>query len=238
MSSDRPKLPDGPPTAALTENPWGSLAPSRVRTKATLAWTDTTGPHEVTIDATTTIGSAEGAPIRVVDPTVSRLHLEVQPTEEGLLCRDLESKNGTFTVSGRVWRFVVRDGARIRIGQTDIHVRQEAARGKSFLWPSSNFGNLFGQSVVMRDLFVRLAKVAKTDSTVLVHGESGTGKELIAEAIHDHSARAGRPYRIFDCAMIQPNLIEAELFGHAKAAFTGADESRAGTFEQANGGTL
>ncbi len=90
----------------------------------------------------------------------------------------------------------------------------------------------------MRELFARLARVARSDATVLIQGETGTGKELAAQAIHDASPRAGEPFVIIDCGALPESLLEAELFGHAKGAFTGAVEARAGAIEAADGGTV
>jgi transcriptional regulator with GAF, ATPase, and Fis domain len=90
----------------------------------------------------------------------------------------------------------------------------------------------------MRELFEQLEKIAATDATVLVEGETGTGKEGVVEAIHDASARAGRPFVIFDCSAIPTPMIESELFGHEVGAFTGALERRIGALELASGGTL
>jgi transcriptional regulator with GAF, ATPase, and Fis domain len=90
----------------------------------------------------------------------------------------------------------------------------------------------------MRELFARVDRLAKSDSTVLVEAETGTGKELVARALHEASARAAGPYVIVDCAALPENLLESELFGHAKGAFTGAVGARAGAIEAADGGTV
>src|SRR5256885_10373007 len=90
----------------------------------------------------------------------------------------------------------------------------------------------------MRAVFGQIQKVAETDLTLLVRGESGTGKELVAEALHQRSARASRPFIAVNCAAISRELVESELFGHEKGAFTGADARRVGRFEAANGGTI
>jgi len=92
--------------------------------------------------------------------------------------------------------------------------------------------------VAMRELFALLDRVAPTDAPVLIHGETGTGKERVARALHARSRRAARPFAVFDCAAVPPTLIEAELFGHEKGAFTGATDRRAGVFERADGGTV
>lgn len=103
---------------------------------------------------------------------------------------------------------------------------------------SDAFAGILGRSNVMRGLFRQLDRVAASDITVLIQGESGTGKELVAHAIHDHSARSDGPLIEVNCAAIPQSLQDAELFGHEKGAFTGADHSRPGRFEQADGGTL
>jgi transcriptional regulator with GAF, ATPase, and Fis domain len=90
----------------------------------------------------------------------------------------------------------------------------------------------------MRELFARLDKIARTESTVLIQGETGTGKELVAQAIHDASPRAKEPFVVVDCAALLEPLLEAELFGHTKGAFTGAVTSRPGAIESADGGTV
>ncbi len=100
------------------------------------------------------------------------------------------------------------------------------------------FGNLIGSGAAMRKVFETIEKVAETDLTVLVRGESGTGKELVAQALHHRSPRRGRPFVAVNCAAISRELVESELFGHEKGAFTGADKMRTGRFEQAHGGTL
>src|SRR5205814_3485142 len=97
------------------------------------------------------------------------------------------------------------------------------------------FGDALGQSPAMRAIFAMLARIAASDSTILLEGETGTGKGLIADLIHRRSARAAGPFVVVDCASIPPTLIESELFGHDKGAFTGAQTARAGAFESANG---
>jgi DNA-binding NtrC family response regulator len=97
---------------------------------------------------------------------------------------------------------------------------------------------LIGQSVAMRQVFERLARLATSDISVLITGESGTGKELAAQAIHEASPRRNGPLRIVDCGAISQGLIESELFGHVKGAFTGAERTREGAFVAASGGTL
>jgi transcriptional regulator with GAF, ATPase, and Fis domain len=104
--------------------------------------------------------------------------------------------------------------------------------------PVSEEREIVGSSVVVGELLDLVRKVAASPSAVLIRGESGTGKELLARAIHDHSARADRPFVKVHCAALSPTLLESELFGHVKGAFTGATSDKVGRFELANGGTL
>ena len=100
------------------------------------------------------------------------------------------------------------------------------------------FPEIVGSSAAMRHIFTQIMKVAATDSTVLICGESGTGKELIASSIYQHSTRKGRPFVKINCVAIPEGLLESELFGHEKGAFTGAIEQKKGKFEIADGGTV
>ncbi|MBA3035418.1 MAG: sigma-54 factor interaction domain-containing protein, partial [Desulfobacterium sp.] len=100
------------------------------------------------------------------------------------------------------------------------------------------FPKIIGQSKIMREIFTQLLKVAPTDTTVLVLGESGTGKELLAESIYDHSLRRNGPFLKINCVAIPENLLESELFGYEKGAFTGATSQKIGKFEIADGGTV
>ncbi|HYO96241.1 MAG TPA: sigma-54 dependent transcriptional regulator [Polyangiaceae bacterium] len=98
--------------------------------------------------------------------------------------------------------------------------------------------NVIGRSQAIRDVLTRVIKIAPTDTTALITGESGTGKELIARAVHANSKRAHRPFVTVNCAAISETLLESELFGHARGAFTGAVAARKGLFEEADGGTF
>ncbi len=122
-----------------------------------------------------------------------------------------------------------------------LHVedlKQENKQLKERLHQHFSFTNIIGQSKAMQDMFATLSMVAPSDATVLIGGESGTGKELIAGAIHENSLRKDKPFIKVNCAALHDNLLESELFGHEKGAFTGASEQRKGRFEQAHNGTL
>jgi DNA-binding NtrC family response regulator len=117
-------------------------------------------------------------------------------------------------------------------------LRTEVDELKARLDERFGFENIEGRSPAMRELFQQVRMVAPTRATVLIRGESGTGKELIANAIHHHSDRKDKRFLPLNCAAIPPNLMESELFGHEKGAFTGADRAHPGKFEQATGATL
>jgi len=122
----------------------------------------------------------------------------------------------------------------LEVGRTRVPVRIAEAALRS----EEDDGALLGSSTKMLDIYKAIGRVAAQDVTVLVTGESGTGKELVARAIYQHSARAKGPFLALNCAAIPENLLESELFGHERGAFTGADRRRIGKFEQCNGGTL
>ena len=114
-----------------------------------------------------------------------------------------------------------------------VRLRKQTAQS-----PPAATGRLIGSSGPMLDVFIMIGRVAETDSTVLISGESGTGKELVAEAIHDYSPRKNKPFVVVNCAALPENLLETELFGHERGAFTGAVGRKAGRFEQADTGTI
>ena len=115
---------------------------------------------------------------------------------------------------------------------------QEVARLRETVEERFDLGGIVGGSPAMQQIFKAVGKVAGTDLTVLLRGESGTGKELIARAFHENSRRKGRPFVPVNCAAIPRELLESELFGHEKGAFTGAVSARRGRFEQAEGGSI
>jgi DNA-binding NtrC family response regulator len=109
---------------------------------------------------------------------------------------------------------------------------------QQFIDEPTRFGRMVGRSAVTRSLFELLQRASASDATVLIEGETGTGKEATAEAIHYEGARKEGPFVVIDCGAIPPQLLESELFGHERGAFTGAIASRQGAFEAANGGTI
>src|SRR5579863_5857832 len=119
-----------------------------------------------------------------------------------------------------------------------IDVREENLRLRRRLMEVGELGPLFGKSLAMRRVLVNIERLAESSASVIITGESGTGKELAARTIHELSTRRSAPFVGVNCAAIPPTLMESELFGHERGAFTGADRRREGCFEQANGGTL
>ena len=129
-------------------------------------------------------------------------------------------------------------GSTIRLGSTVLSIAGRDERQSVELSPRHSFGEVIGTSTEMRRLFTVLEKVAPSEATVLIQGETGVGKELVARAIHEASPRARYPFVVVDCGAIAENLIESELFGHVRGAFSGAVSDRRGLFEEADGGTL
>jgi DNA-binding NtrC family response regulator len=162
----------------------------------------------------------------------------VTPVRGRILVEDLGSRNGTFLGGARIVQADVPLGAVLALGHTQVavHSRWYVREVK----PSSarSFGELIGESVAMREIFAVLERVAPSDVTLLVEGESGTGKELVARSVHKASARAHKPYVVFDCGAVPTELAESELFGHKRGAFSGAVSDRAGAFQRADGGTI
>jgi len=204
-----------------------------------IAWTDAHGHQTKVVDERMVIGSSPGAGIVISDPMVSRLHAELEVHEDGLWIRDLGSRNGTFVADLQVTGARIPEHGRVRVGATELVVSYDPSKRRAIeLWPSESFGKLVGRSAAMRELFATLARVAPLDASVLIHGETGTGKDLVARAIHDASPRADKPFVVVDCASLPEHLLDAELFGHARGAFTGAISARAGALESADGGTV
>jgi transcriptional regulator with GAF, ATPase, and Fis domain len=184
------------------------------------------------------IGTGEECDLRLTDPSVSRCHLELRATEQGLQLRDLNSTNGTLLGGVSLQRALLVEPATLALGDTWLSIAPGASSVEIPLSRRFRFGDLLGQSTVMRELFAALERISGTDATVLLEGESGTGKEPAARSIHAASRRRNGPFVVVDCAGIPATLIESELFGHARGAFTGAVEARPGAFELADGGTL
>ncbi len=184
------------------------------------------------------VGKSRDCDIVLTDRAVSKFHLEVALEGSSVRLKDLGSTNGTFIGKTKVIESLVPAGTVVSVGRTRLHLRPDDA--PLMLTPSSadHFGDLYGKSVAMRQIFAVLEKVAGRDVNVMVDGETGTGKELAARALHDHSGRSAGPMIVLDCSAVAPELVESQLFGHRRGAFTGAMQDRPGVFESARGGTL
>ena len=184
------------------------------------------------------IGTDFSATLRLPDPSVSRRHIELVNHGGHVKATDLDSTNGSYYEGNRFKSLDLGPGSVFRLGETELQI---VAPEKNDPIPPSeetSFGRLLGKSRKMREVFAVLERAARTDATVLISGETGTGKEIVAEAIHEASERKTAPFIVVDCASIPSNLIESELFGHVKGAYTNAMTDRTGAFEQADGGTI
>jgi len=183
-------------------------------------------------------GTHDSADVRLADPHVSRLHARLDVEASDYVLCDLGSTNGTRVGGARVRQVCLDDGAVIELGATRLRFRLLDEPFEIPLADVDRFEAMIGRSVAMRELFAVCARVAPTQAPVIVQGETGTGKELVARAIHQRSRRSGKPLVVLDCAAIPPALVESELFGHERGAFTGAVAMRPGVFERGDGGTV
>ena len=187
----------------------------------------------------TVLGSSENVDVSIADATVSRIHAEIEMDAHGAWVRDLGSRNGTFVDRVEVKGARIHVGSVLRLGSAEIHLEAVGGPPESVeLWPETHLGPLVGQSPAMREMFAMLARIAQTEIPVFIRGETGSGKELVARAIHEASPRKNGPYIVVDCAALAENLLESELFGHARGAFTGATNAREGAIESGSGGTV
>lgn len=184
------------------------------------------------------LGSGRQNDLPIDDSTVSKRHCEIIVDENGYLIRDLDSTNGTIVQGVRVTSAFLHPGAEFQLGKTRIIFCPLQEEREIPLSRNESFGAMLGRSVAMRRIFHLAETYAPTDATVMITGETGTGKEILAEEIHRHSPRARKPFIVIDCAAMARDLIESELFGHVKGAFTGANADRQGAFEHADGGTV
>jgi len=184
------------------------------------------------------VGKSPACDLMLADPQVSRRHLSLELVGRRLRMRDLGSTNGTFVDGVAVLDGYLRGGEVVRVGGSALSVVESGQLTEVPLPMDSQFGRVLGASTAMRRLYPLCARLAASDVPVVIEGETGTGKEQLAEALHEQGPRAAQPFVVFDCTAVAPNLIESELFGHERGAFTGSVASRRGVFERADGGTL
>ncbi len=184
------------------------------------------------------VGKAPENDLVLADETVSRVHFEIVRDAKGYLVRDLRSTNGTFLDSAEVKEAYLRAGSVIKAGESELKFTPFEERIEIRPSDREALGEMVGKSPAIREIFGLIEKIAPTDATVLIEGETGTGKDLIARTLHELSPRSNKPFVVVDCGAVAGTLIESELFGHEKGAFTGAAATRQGAFEVASGGTV
>ena len=217
--------------------PPGSSASALVGLRAVVLSGSARGTSKL-IGSGLTVGKSKESDLVLDDPLVSRTHCEIVRTKEGLLVRDLGSTNGTRVDGVRIKEALARSGAIIGVGSVEVALRPNALAHDALPSRHERFGDAVGKSLAMRALFGMLEHVAPSDATILLTGETGTGKDLLARSIMARSRRNKAPFVVVDCGAMRWSLLESELFGHERGAFTGADSARKGAFELAHGGTL
>jgi DNA-binding NtrC family response regulator len=183
------------------------------------------------------VGTSAMADLVVRDVTVSSRHCALSVLGDGIAIEDLGSLNGTFVGSARVREAWGRVGTAVAIGHSTLVVLVAEARETS-VQPGEPLPGIAGASIAMRRLADQVRRLARHALPVLVSGESGTGKELIARALHQQGPRRDRPFVAINVTALPRELVESELFGHERGAFTGAHARRLGAFAEAEGGTL
>jgi transcriptional regulator with GAF, ATPase, and Fis domain len=183
-------------------------------------------------------GKDDANDIVLKEETVSRVHFEIIRDAKGYLLRDLRSTNGTFLDGAEVREAYLRSGSVVTVGTVQLKFQPFEERIEILPSDKEKLGDLVGRSLRMREIYGLLERIAPTEATILIEGETGTGKDLIAHTVHQFSRRKSGPFIIVDCGAVAGNLIESELFGHEKGAFTGANTTRQGAFELAHGGTI
>ncbi len=184
------------------------------------------------------IGTHPSNDITLEDPAVSRFHCRIVPGQNGWRVEDSGSLNGTHLQGLNIHSAVLPPDATLSIGNSLIRIQSAKSSERTLVPMMPSFGALTGTGRAMRKLFALLEKVAASEINCFIHGESGTGKELVATEIVQRGVRADKPFVVVDCGAISPTLVESELFGHVRGAFTGADRDRVGAFEAADGGTV
>ena len=194
--------------------------------------------HQVLAEQHFNIGGHADNELVITDPFVSSFHCRISNQDGRWFLTDLESTNGTEVNGLRVDKAELPIPASIKVGEAivtfDVPGPSEEAGDDTPVW----FHGMLGQSPAMRRVFNMIERVSDAGEPVLITGESGCGKELVARSIHDASRRADKPFLALNCGALSASLIEPELFGHVKGAFTGAGANKPGAFEATHEGTL
>ncbi len=172
------------------------------------------------------------------DAYISREHCRIEGHPDGLHLKDCGSRNGTWWQGSNIQSKLLPERGAFQIGKTVIQYAVEVIRETIEPTFQQRCGEMLGRSKNMQELFALVQRIAPSDATVLVTGESGTGKELLARALHAGSGRSNKAFVALNCGALPASIIESELFGHERGAFTGATTQHRGVFEQAHGGTL
>jgi DNA-binding NtrC family response regulator len=189
-------------------------------------------------EAEIAVGTGAACGLVLSDDRVSARHATVRSDGARFAVRDLGSTNGTWYEGSRITEITLPAGATVLAGRTALRIEPEAQPLDLPPSQARRFGELVGDSLAIREVFAVLERIAASDVTVLVEGETGTGKELVARALHDASPRRRAAFVAVDCGALPEALLESELFGHVRGAFTGAAQPRAGMIVRADGGTL
>jgi DNA-binding NtrC family response regulator len=189
-------------------------------------------------EAEVVVGGAAGCDLVLSDDRVSARHAAIASDGARFAVRDLGSTNGTWYEGSRIAEVTVPAGTTLLVGRTALRIEPEAQPLALPPSQSRRFGELVGESLAIREVFAVLERVAASDATVLVEGETGTGKELVARALHDASPRRRAPFVAVDCGALPEGMLESELFGHVRGAYTSAAQPRGGLIIRADGGTL
>ena len=190
-------------------------------------------------DAEVTVGTAPSNTLVLTDPAVSRFHLRIERDPRGFSISDLDTTNGTTLPDGlALGRVTTVRPLELQLGKSRLRFSPLDEEEEIPLDARDRMGAALGRSAAMREVFGLLERLAKAGTSVLLWGETGTGKEVLASELHRHSTRRDAPFVVLDCGAIPPSLVESELFGHVRGAFTGATADRPGVFEQAHRGTV
>jgi len=231
---------DGPPRTRVSTEGVASRAVHLSQCKLVVLKGSQRGKEFVISGDVIRIGKVDENDLALPEETVSRVHCEILRDAKGHLLRDLHSTNGTFLDGAEIKEAYIRPGSIITVGTVQLKFQPFEERIEILPSEKDALGEMVGSSLRMREIFGLIERIAPTEATVLIEGETGTGKDLVARTIHDLSKRKGKPFVIVDCGAVSGTLIESELFGHEKGAFTGASTTRIGAFEAAGaqGGTI